>query len=243
MTPSSGSPRASRLRFCVIFVAFAAVTSLLFALALNRRFRGAGVVRVVMLLPWAVAPIVAGLMWRSLFHGSYGLMNALLVQFGITDTYVQFFANAEVALLIAALGTSWMWLPFFSLVLLAALQAIPEHLYRAARMDGANAWVRFTNITFPGIRGVFVVTLLIMVVVGLETFDLLYSMTGGGPGFATSVLNYLTYVEGFERLNLGRSSALGVIITILVVLVGGSMILLVRLQASRQSRSGLRNVR
>ena len=231
------------LRFCVIFVTFAAVTSLLFALALNRRFRGAGVVRVVMLLPWAVAPIVAGLMWRSLFHGSYGLANALLVQFGIADTYVQFFANAEVALLIAALGTSWMWLPFFSLVLLAALQAIPEHLYRAARMDGANAWVRFTNITFPGIRGVFVVTLLIMVVVGLETFDLLYSMTGGGPGFATSVLNYLTYVEGFERLNLGRSSALGVIITILVVLVGGSMILLVRLQASRQSRSGLRSVR
>lgn len=227
-------------RFGILFVVIAGTLSMTFALALNRRFRGSGTVRMVMLLPWAVAPIVAGLMWRSLFHGSYGLVNASLVQVGLTDEYIQWFANPDLALLIAALGTTWMWLPFFTLVLLAALQSVPDSLYRAARLDGAGAWRQFTDITFPAIRGVFIVTLLIMIVVGLETFDLLYSMTAGGPGFSTSVLNYLTYVEGFERLNLGRSAALGVMIAILVLAVGGLAIGVVRLQARRQSGSGYR---
>lgn len=233
---------AITLRFCAMFVAFGATMSLVFALALNRRFRGAGFVRIAMLLPWAVAPLIAGLMWRFLFHGSYGLVNAGLTELGLISQYVQWFSNPDTALLVAALGTTWMWMPFITLVLLAALQAIPDQLYGAARMDGANVWVRFTNVTFPAIRGVFIVTLLILVVVGLETFDLLYSMTGGGPGYATSVLNYLTYVEGFERLNLGRSAALGMIITILVMLVGGATILLVWLQGKRQARSGFRKL-
>lgn len=223
------------LRFCAMFVAFAATLSLVFAIALNRRFRGAGLVRIVMLMPFAMAPIVAGLMWRSLFHGTYGLVNAALVQAGLIDEYIQFFAIPDLALLVAALGVTWIWVPFFTLILLAAMQAIPDVLYRAARMDGAGAWRRFTDVTFPAIRNVFVVTLLIMILVGLETFDLLFSMTRGGPGFSTSVLNYLTYVEGFERLNLGRSAALAVMITILVVLIGGLSVLLVRLHARRQA--------
>lgn len=225
------------LRFCGLFVGLAATLSLVFALALNRRFRGAGAVRIVMLLPFAMAPIVAGLMWRSLFHGSYGLVNALLVQLGIVDDYIQFFANPDLALLIAALGVTWIWVPFFTLVLLAAMQAVPDVLYRAARMDGASAWRRFTDVTFPAIRNLFVVILLIMILVGLETFDLLFTLTRGGPGFATSVLNYLTYVEGFERLNLGRSAALAVMITLLVIAIGGLSMLLVRVHARRQAGS------
>jgi ABC-type sugar transport system permease subunit len=227
------------LRFCAMFVAFAATLSLVFALALNRRFRGGGVVRIVMLLPFAMAPIVAGLMWRSLFHGSYGLVNATLVQLGIVDEYIQFFSNPGLALFVAALGVTWIWVPFFTLILLAAMQAIPDVLHRAARMDGAGPWRRFTDVTFPAIRNVFTVTLLIMILVGLETFDLLFSMTRGGPGFSTSVLNYLTYVEGFERLNLGRSAALAVMITVLVIGIGGLSILLVRLHARRQSGGGM----
>lgn len=207
------------LRFGVVVIVTAVSLSLAFALALRRKFAGGGIMRVVLLLPWAVAPVIAGTMWKHLFHQQYGLANALLYEIGAIDEYVPFFAQANSALIIAGLGTAWRWIPLFTIVLLAGVQAIPESLYRAARMDGAGPWRQFTDVTLPAIRGLFVIVLLLSLIVAMESFDLIFSMTGGGPGFATSPLNYLTYIEAFERLNFGSGSALGVIVAAIVIFI------------------------
>src|SRR5205807_4969351 len=119
-------------------------------------FRGRKWVRVFILLPWAVAPVVNGVMWRYMFQPSYGLVNALLYSMGMIKEYRVWLDEAPVSLAVAAIATAWKALPFLTLVILAALQSIPESLYRAAKMDGAGAWARFRFVVLPHLRPILI---------------------------------------------------------------------------------------
>jgi multiple sugar transport system permease protein len=229
---------ARTLAFAVLTVGSSVLLALGAALALNEPFRGRGFARVLMLLPWAVAPVVAGVLWRYLFHSNYGLVNALLLQAGIIPAYRVWLDSAPVAIVIAALATAWKTLPFLALIILARLQSIPESLYRAARMDGAGVWARFRHVTLPQLRGILIFAVVMQTIVALQSFDLIFTLTRGGPGQGTVLLSYLVFINAFERLSLGTAAAMAALLALLIVLLGGLAPLLVARRQRKEARDG-----
>jgi multiple sugar transport system permease protein len=215
------------LGFGAITIVVGTSVAMITALTLNERFPGRALARVLLLLPWAVASLVTGVMWRYLFNGKFGVVNAVLYKLGLIDSYIDFLGSPRRALVIAAVATAWELVPFLALILLASLQSIPEALYRSAKMDGANVWHRFRVITFPHLRNVFAVVIVYQVVAALLAFDLIYGFTKGGPGYGTTVLNYFIYIEAFQRLSLGMASALSMLMTLLLAAVSGLSLLLI----------------
>lgn len=213
-------------------IGFAAVTivvgtkvATITALTLNEQFPGRSLARVLLLLPWAVASMVTGVMWNYLFNTKFGVINAVLFKLGLIDHYVNWIGDPRNALIIAGVATAWKMMPFLALLMLASLQSIPEALYRSAKMDGANVWHRFRVITLPHLRTVLSVVIVYQVVGALLSFDLIYGFTKGGPGYGTTVLNYLIYIEAFERLRLGVASAMSMLMTVLILVISGASLL------------------
>ncbi len=226
------------LAFAVLTVVVSVTLSLVLALVLNESFRGRKVVRVLMLLPWAVAPVVNGVMWRYLFQSNYGLVNALLFRLGLISHYHVWLEDAALALVIAAVATAWKGMPFQTLIILASLQGIPESLYRAAKMDGAGIISRFRYITLPHLRTTLIFAALIELIVSLQVFDLIFTLTRGGPGRGTTVLSYLVYINAFERLSLGRASAMAVLLAVMILgLSACSLALIAILRARAAART------
>ncbi len=205
----------------VVGTTVAAVT----ALTLNEQFPGRSIARVLLLLPWAVASLVTGVMWNYLFNTKFGVINAALFKLGIIDHYINWLGDPRNALIIAGVATAWKMMPFVALLMLASLQSIPESLYRSAKMDGANVWHRFRVITLPHLRTVLAVVIVYQIVGALLSFDLIYGFTKGGPGYGTTVLNYLIYTEAFERLRLGVASAMSMLMTVLILVISGASLL------------------
>jgi multiple sugar transport system permease protein len=207
--------------FAVVTIGVGTLVASITALTLNEQFPGRSLARVLLLLPWAVASMVTGVMWNYLFNARFGVINAVLLKLGIIDEYINWLGESRQALIIAGVATAWKMMPFLALLMLASLQSIPEALYRSAKMDGANVWHRFRVITLPHLRGVLSVILVYQVVGSLLAFDLIYGFTKGGPGYGTTVLNYLIYIEAFERLSLGVASAMSMLMTILILAISG----------------------
>lgn len=205
------------LYFGGVMVSCTTVFALLLALVLNEQFIGQKIVRALVLLPWAVAPVVSGVMWKYLFHQKYGLINAVLVYLGIIDYYLLWFDDPLSALTIAAFASIWKALPFATIIILAALQSIPESLYRAAKMDGALIWDRFRHVTLPHIRGIIIFVVILQIISGLQAFDMIYTLTRGGPGQATVMLNFLTWVNAFERLSIGMAASMAITLAIVIM--------------------------
>jgi multiple sugar transport system permease protein len=171
--------------------------------------------------------MVAGVMWRYLVNGKFGVFNAILYKFGIIDQYIDFLADSRRALMIAAVATAWKQVPFLTLMLLASLQSIPDALYRSAKMDGANVWHRFRVITFPHLRTAFAVVIVYQIVNALLAFDIIYGFTKGGPGYGTTVLNYFVFMEAFNNYSLGMAAALAFGLTVLIVIVSAISLVIV----------------
>jgi multiple sugar transport system permease protein len=229
---------ARTLAFALLTVGSSVLLALGAALALNEPFRGRGFARVLMLLPWAVAPVVAGVLWRYLFHSNYGLVNALLFQAGVIPGYRVWLDSAPVAITIAALATAWKTLPFLALIILARLQSIPESLYRAARMDGAGIWARFRHVTLPQLRGILIFAVVMQTIVALQSFDLIFTLTRGGPGQGTVLLSYLVFINAFERLSLGTAAAMAALLALLIVLLGGLTPLIAAERRGKEAKDG-----
>ena len=223
------------LYFAFITIVLSVLMALGLALILNEPFKGRKPVRVLVMLPWAVAPVVAGVLWRYIFHSNYGLANALLYQLGIIENYIVWLDKSTLAITIASVATTWKTVPFLALIMLATLQGIPEALYRAARMDGAGLWSRFRFVTLPHLRNTLVFAVVMQTIVSLQTFDLIFTLTRGGPGQGTVVLSYLVFVNAFERLSLGRASAMAILLAIFIIVLGSLSFLST---LTRQNRSG-----
>jgi len=207
------------LIFAVITAPITVVISLGVARLLLTRFTGRGVLRAVVLLPWAIPGAVAGVLWLWIFHGQYGVLNALLYRLGIIRTYIQFLKDPRLAKVCVMVAHIWTQIPFVSVLLMAALTTINKELYEAAEVDGAGAFRRLLSVTIPGIQGMMIVALIYELIIGITAYDLVYSLTGGGPVGATTLLSYYIWQESFTQLNFGNGSALGVLVALLTLVL------------------------
>jgi multiple sugar transport system permease protein len=197
----------------VIVPAF--LIGLALALLLDRDFPGRRWLRTAMLMPWAVPGVVAAISFLWMFDASYGVVNAALRNLGLISTDIAWFVRADTALMAAILPTIWKCFPFFVLTLLAALQAVPDVLHEAAKVDGANAWQRFRFVTWPGIRGPAWLAIILQALWVMKDFDILFVTTGGGPSRATQTLSLLVYEEAFQFFRMGYAAAIGVLFLVL----------------------------
>ncbi len=193
------------------------VVGLITALALNREVRGIWLARILVLVPWFLPSVVAGHIWALMLDSRLGVINDLLVKIGILDQYRAWFANPATSLPTVLLVDLWRSFPYFSLFLLAGLQAIPEELYEAASVDGAGYWQRFRAITMPLLVPVIVATVVLRVIGLVNSPDLLIVLTNGGPGNATQVLSLFAFQTAYTAFNFGYAAAISVVILLLLM--------------------------
>jgi len=208
--------------FGLLIAVGSTLAGFLIALLLNQEFYGRTLLRVVVVLPWAVPPVVAGVLWGQMFHADVGFVNALLYRLGLIETYQIWFGNGRTALHIIALAEVWKAIPFMVLFILAGLQGLPPQLHEAAAVDGATALQRFRYIVFPLMLPIIIPLMLIQFVWAMKAFDTIFVLTRGGPAGQTTTLNYFVYIEGFQSFDLGRASAAAyslLVVTLVVVLV------------------------
>lgn len=220
---------ARTLWFTLVSVLIEGAIGVLVALLLNQRFYGRNVLRVLVILPWALPTIVNAMMWRLNFNPEYGSINALLTQLGLLDHYRSWLGTPDSALNAVMLADIWKNYPLVTLLVLAAMQSIPEDLYEAARLDGASAWRRFHAITLPAIAGPLSVALVLRTIDAFKIFDIIYVMTRGGPVDSTKTLSFFVYQESFSYLRAGSGAAYAILMTLMCsVLIAFYMLMLLR---------------
>lgn len=203
------------LFFTVVTVALELVLGLVLALAMNSAFRGRGAARATSLLPWAIPTVVAALLWRFMFDSQAGIVNALLVAIGFLERPMVWFIEATTAWIPVILSDVWKTTPFVAILLLAGLQNIDKTLYEAAEVDGASAWWRLWHITIPLLKPTIFVALIFRTLDAFRVFDLLYALTGGGPGTATEPIALYTHTIILQHLRFGYGSALSVVVFVI----------------------------
>jgi len=205
------------VRVTFIYTGVAVVSKLLLglgmALVLNERFPGRNIFRAFFFLPWAAPTVVVALTWRWLYDGTiHGFFNLLLTELFHRNYPVQFLANPRYALWAVILVVIWQGTPFYIMMLLAGLQAIPAELYEAAAIDGANAWHRFRAVTMPGLRSTITVTVLLSTIWTANSINFIYILTGGGPVNATMTFPMLAY-----QIGIGGSRQLGLAAAVSII--------------------------
>ncbi|MEV4073761.1 sugar ABC transporter permease [Nonomuraea fuscirosea] len=191
------------------------VAALGLALLLNEKLRGRAVARVLSVVPWAMPPVVIGLMWKLVYHPDAGILNDLL------GTHVNWLADFSLALPAIIVVGVWAGMPQTTVVLLAGLQNVPKELYEAGEMDGAGSWRRFWSITLPQLRPVIVAITSLDFVWNINQFGLVYVLTQGGPGGRTRLPMLFAYEEAFRYRMAGYASMLGLAMAIVVLAVLG----------------------
>jgi ABC-type sugar transport system permease subunit len=207
------------LGFTLVSVIVETLIGLGLALALNKPFRGRGLVRAAVFIPWAVPTVVSAELWRTMFDPQQGFVNFILTKLHLplaTTTWLDSTWTAWGAILIA---DAWRNTPFMAIVLLAGLQVIPADIYEAAKIDGANAWQTFRRLTLPLLKPALMVALIFRTLQSFLIFDVVYIMTGGGPGTSTNVLAYLNYKAFFSLFDYGYGGAVSVALVVVALLI------------------------
>jgi multiple sugar transport system permease protein len=220
--------------FVAASVALEILLGLLLALVIHQSFRGRGLVRAAVLIPWAIPTVVTAIMWKYMFNDQYGLVNLLLYGARI-EAYQAWLAEAATARLAIIAADVWKTTSFAALLILAGLQTIPDELHEAARVDGAGPVRRFFAITLPLLRPAILVALLFRMMDAFRVFDLVYVMTQGAPGGATNVLQFYGYQKMFPEQQFGYGSAVSVVVFLIVGLLSLITIRLVGMRALARS--------
>lgn len=203
--------------FTGLVVTLAASIGLAVALLLNRPFPGSATLKTILLIPWAIPPVVNGLMWQWIFDPNVGALNGLLVSLGFLTQYRGWLSDPVSALLALVWAEVWNIVPLAVILLLASLQRIPDELYEAARIDGASSQQMFAYVTFPWIAQALLVVLILQTMAAIRAFDVIYVLTAGGPGTATTTLTWQTYLTTFDSLDFGRGNAYAYVVSILTL--------------------------
>jgi multiple sugar transport system permease protein len=199
------------LGFVFVSTSFELLFGLIIALIIHQNFRGRGPVRAAVLVPWAIPTVVSSQMWRFIFNDKYGLLNFVI--YGSDSTqYRAWLADPVYAFTGIVAADVWKTSSFAALLILAGLQTIPDELYAAARIDGANAWQRFRRITLPLLKPALLVALLFRTMDCFRVFGLVFVMTQGGPADATDVLQYYGYKKIFAEGLMGYGSTISVLV-------------------------------
>ncbi len=195
--------------FAVISVGLEFLFGLGVALILNREFKGRGIVRAIVLIPWSLTTVVVARMWGLIYNSEYGVLNEILKGIGLIKQDQLWIASKDLTFWAVTVADVWKSTPFVALILLAGLQTIPHDFYEAARVDGATPFQSFISITLPALRPTILVALLFRTIDATRIFDLVYVLTEGG--FGTESLNFYTYQELFRKQNFGFGSSLAII--------------------------------
>jgi multiple sugar transport system permease protein len=206
------------LLFVFISTFFELAFGLIIALVIHNQFAGRGLVRAAVLVPWAVPTVVASQMWRFIFNDKYGLMNVIF--FGSNEAHYRvWLADPFTAFIAIIIADVWKTSSFAALLILAGLQMIPDELYEAAEIDGANEWQRFRRITFPLVKPALLIALLFRTMDAFRVFDLVFVMTQGGPADATNVLQFYGYKKIFAEGMMGYGSTISVLVFVITFII------------------------
>src|SRR3954447_919578 len=211
--------------FMFVSVLGALALGLALALLLNRPFRGQKLVQTVLLVPLMVAPVIAAIMMRWMFNDQFGIVNAVLEGLGLEGQ--PWLVQRWTAFGVILLTDIWLWTPWYTLLLLAGLQSLPREPFEAAEIDGTSTWRTFTHLTVPMLRPVIVVCVVIRAIDAFRTFDIVWTLTGGGPGRSTELFSLYAYVLAFLNLDLGRGSAAAIVGGLIILVLGVVMYRLV----------------
>lgn len=217
------------LWFTVVSVGFEGIIGVLVALLLNQKFHGRTLLRILVILPWALPTIVNAMMWRLNFNPDYGSVNALLTQSGLLPHYLSWLGEPARAFYVVMFADIWKNYPIVTLMVLAALQTIPDELYEAAKLDDTSSWMRFRAITFPAVVGPLCAVLVLRTIDAFKVFDIIYAMTRGGPMDSTKTVSFFVYQESFSYMRAGSGAAYALLMTLVcTVLISVYLILLRR---------------
>ncbi|RDW20726.1 carbohydrate ABC transporter permease [Oceanobacillus chungangensis] len=205
--------------FTVISVALELVIGLAIALLINRAFKGRGIIRASVLIPWAIPTAVAAMMWGFLYDGQSGIVGHYLEAWNIIPNASWLLSTSEGSMFSIILADVWKTTPYMALLLLAGLQTIPQSLYEASDVDGANKFQQFWSITLPLLKSSILVALLFRTLDAFRVFDLIYVLTGGGPANATESISVYAYKTLFAQQNFGEGSVLSVIVFLCVAII------------------------
>ncbi len=207
----------------LIFVAGAIMFQLLLGtiagILLNQRFAGRGLVRTLLLIPWVIPGIVAATTWAWMFHYEFGIVNAMLMQAHIIAAPVGWLTDLQLVLPSLIAVSVWKLFPFVALMVLAGLQAIPNELYEAARVDGAGFYAEVRHIMLPQLRSVLTSVALLLFIWEMNGITIIYAMTRGGPANASLVLPIQIYKQAFENFQFNRAAALSLLLFAVLVVV------------------------
>jgi multiple sugar transport system permease protein len=176
-----------------------------------------GVLRAIIIIPWAIPQIIQASMWKWLYNTDVGLIGDVLVRIGLVSRPPLFLANPNLAMVSVILAQVWNASAITAIFLMAGLAMVPDHLHDAAKVDGARSWMRFWHITIPMMMPTILVTLLFRTMDALRAFDIIYGLTGGGPGTTTDVLSSFAYKYYFKFVKFGAGSAYALVAFVLVM--------------------------
>jgi len=217
-----GSLRVTAL-FTVASVALEFLIGFLAALAVEKIGRARRIARTLLLIPWTLPTAIMAVLWMWMFNDQYGLINAVLSRTGIGDSPVAWLARPHTAFLSMTLADVWKAFPFVFIVLLAGLQSIPREMYEAMEIDGGGAWHKFRYVTLPHMRPFIFLALIFRIVQAFAVFDLVYVLTGGGPGGATETVSVYGYTTFMRYLDFGYGAAL--VVAVVAVLAASAWVL------------------
>jgi multiple sugar transport system permease protein len=202
--------------YTIITVFLQVVIGLGLAMAFFRGFKGQGIMRVSVLLPMILAPVVVGLTWRTLIlTPEYGILDYLFILLGLGSK--PWLVDPIWALISVIIIHTWQWTPFAFLVFLASLNAMPEEPLEAALLDTCSSWQRFRYVILPMLRPAIIIVLIFRTMIALRAFAAIFSATGGGPGTSTEILNLYAYRVSFNSLDLGYGAALGTVLLLITI--------------------------
>lgn len=205
--------------FTVVTVALELILGMCIALLINRAFKGRGIIRASVLIPWAIPTAVAAMMWGFLYDGQSGIVAHYLEVLNIIPDASWLLSTSSGGMFSIILADVWKTTPYMALLLLAGLQTIPNSLYEASNVDGANKFQQFWRITLPLLKSSILVALLFRTLDAFRVFDLIFVLTGGGPANATESISVYAYKTLFAQQNFGEGSVLSVIVFLFVALI------------------------
>ncbi len=206
------------LQYTALVTIFALVIAVGGALILNEKFRGRGFVMAIVILPWAVSLYATAIVWKYLYSPDWGMFNAILQKLNLVDRPVNFLSES-LAVFAVAVAHAWQIAPLGMYFVLATLQVIPEDLYKAAKVDRLGTFGRFRYVVFPYIKAPLLIVMVLVTVEAARAFDVIFFMTGGGPGDVTTTLPWEVYRVFYKNNQYGEGSALGWLLVILTTII------------------------
>ncbi|SEK81065.1 multiple sugar transport system permease protein [Pseudobutyrivibrio ruminis] len=205
--------------FAILSMTVELFVGLTAALFMNSAKRYVGIIRTIILIPWAIPGIIIAYMFSFMFNDQLSVINVILEGLDLIDNPITFLANKHWAMFVVVVADTWKQFPYIALMLLAGLQTIPKELYESASVDGAGTIQQFFKITLPNLKGIILIVLLFRTMGAIRIFDIIYGITGGGPANSTATLLYKAYKYIFGDMNFGLGSAMSTIITLLIMIL------------------------